>query len=369
MCTVHNERLWVTSFSLPQASFARKSRCRRRLVKTSLDAIPGESSDSVHFKQNRWSLIPRGGASSGRVYSPRVSATKLATVTIATLAGMWSVYYWVTTPVSDRPMWLALLTDKKLLQSKTVDLLRQFQPPPLALGSTFSLREYVLHYFWRHKGGWYYMLGIMAVAEALGLSTIPIETAAGMIFGWNAMIFSLSGKLLGALTAFLVSRHLLSAQLKRKFLPDASPSAPPRAPPPVWATVLLQDEKDKSSKQSSPFTPWQIAFFFKCSVFPEFVKNVGPALIPSVSYKMLLTTTTVHGGFFTLLWTWWGVMTSASSTGAGAAATVSPLLQGVTAVAMTVGLVGSPILTSYFLNTLRKLHTGSGAGSKKPTIK
>jgi uncharacterized membrane protein YdjX (TVP38/TMEM64 family) len=84
-----------------------------------------------------------------------------------------------------RARWLGLFDKKKLLD-KTLEILNRLDQQPKAVSYTI------------------YMLG-MAVWETLGLSTIPIEMASGMVFGWPGFVLSAVGKLLGAILAFCLA--------------------------------------------------------------------------------------------------------------------------------------------------------------------
>mmetsp|Transcript_117111 Transcript_117111/g.239576 ORF Transcript_117111/g.239576 Transcript_117111/m.239576 type:complete len:303 (-) Transcript_117111:253-1161(-) len=56
----------------------------------------------------------------------------------------------------------------------------------------------------------------MALWETLGMSTIPVETAAAMVFGWSGFYWSGIGKVLGACLAFGLGRGALSTVVDKK---------------------------------------------------------------------------------------------------------------------------------------------------------
>ena len=84
---------------------------------------------------------------------------------------------------------LSAAFDKETLQNNVLTLLHSF------------------HGDWR--GVALYVCG-MSVWELLGMSTIPVETAAGMVFGFRVGFWaSAGGKLLGACMGFILGRTLL----------------------------------------------------------------------------------------------------------------------------------------------------------------
>lgn len=139
---------------------------------------------------------------------------------------------------------LAPLLDKHYIQEKTLAILGQLQDRP---GSLYL-----------------YMLG-MAAWELLGLSTIPVETAAGMVFGFRrGFLASGSGKLLGACTAFALGRYGLAQRVRTKL--DQNP---------LWKTL------DRSTDVHSPM---KVALLMKFSCFPELIKNCGSSCLTAVSF-------------------------------------------------------------------------------------
>lgn len=187
-----------------------------------------------------------------------------------------------------------------------------------------------------------YSLAI-AAWELCSLSTIPVETAAGMVFGWKAAPASVSGKLLGAGTAFALGRGCL----KR------------------WAGSRLESHPlFQLVTHSGRHSPWATAFLMKYSCFPEFVKNFGSSLLDPVTPLMFAVATLVHGGGFTLLWTWWGVDTSLRLSLPGHVTSLP--LKAALIVAGFVGVVLTPLLMAWWINTLRQ---ASASASSTPTKK
>ncbi|KAI2497824.1 hypothetical protein MHU86_16658 [Fragilaria crotonensis] len=205
------------------------------------------------------------------------------------------------------------LFDKQFLQDKTLELLQDANNSPLGI--------------------FYYSLG-MAAWETIGLSTIPIETAAGMAFGWKrAILASTAGKLVGAGTAFLLGRHVLHHWVR---------------------TQLETNDNFRLIEASVANKPLVTAILLKYSCFPEFVKNFGTSLLKPIPLWGFLLATLVHGGPFTCLWSWLGDDTAARLNYPDLPP--NRALQSTMVVAMTVGLLLSPAAMAWWIRDLRKQH-------------
>jgi uncharacterized membrane protein YdjX (TVP38/TMEM64 family) len=181
------------------------------------------------------------------------------------------------------------------------------------------------------RGLLYYILGL-AAWEAIGLPTIPIETAAGMAFGKNrAILASTCGKMSGAATAFLLGRHILQRWVRAK---------------------LQQNAQFQLIESSVEHSPTKTAILLKYSVFPEFIKNYGTALLNPIPLTTFLFATLVHGGPFTCLWSWLGDDTSLHL--ANPDLPPNRAVQVTVVVAMTVGVILSPIAMGWWIASLRK---------------
>jgi uncharacterized membrane protein YdjX (TVP38/TMEM64 family) len=187
----------------------------------------------------------------------------------------------------------------------------------------------------------------MALWELCSLSTIPVETAAGMVFGWRAAPFSIAGKLMGAGTAFGLGRGWLHSWATARLSRNS-----------VWQLVAT----------SQRFSPWATAFLMKYSCFPEFIKNFGSSFL-QISPLQFATATVIHGGGFTLLWTWWGVDAALRLSSPAGQYVASPGLKVALAVAGFVGVVATPALMAWWINSLRQeaavASSSSSARSRK----
>jgi uncharacterized membrane protein YdjX (TVP38/TMEM64 family) len=216
-----------------------------------------------------------------------------------------------------RTVWLPFF-NKERIQTSTIQLLERFRQG--------NEKRALLQY----AGG-------MACWEMIGLSTIPVETAAGMVFGWKGAVASGIGKLAGALAAFLVAQVFLQERLRLQLSSN-----------PIFA-LLLESNQDDSSASTSR-SPWQTSFCLKFSCVPELVKNCGSAVL-NIPWWIFLTVTIVHGWSFTALWTWMGVDAARQLQ---ATAGQNLPLQISVGIAMLIGIVGSPLLMAWWIRDLRR---------------
>ena len=184
----------------------------------------------------------------------------------------------------------------------------------------------------------------MAIWEILGLTTIPVETAAGMVFGFSrGFVASGTGKMLGAGIAFKLGRSLMAEWVRVKLSQN-----------PVWSVV------DKSTGVHSPLT---VAMLMKFSCFPEFIKNFGSACLDMPVAAFLLATC-VHGLSYTALWTFLGVDAARRMGDPELPANMS--LQFCLVLAALVGLVGSPLLMGWWIRDMTKRNSESDKQKKVP---
>lgn len=216
-----------------------------------------------------------------------------------------------------RAVWLPLV-NKDLILQRTLELLEPLQSNRL---------------------GWlYYSIGL-ALWEFCGLSTIPVETAAGMVLGWKALGASLLGKFMGAMLAFGVGRCWLyqhiATQLQHnevfQLINQASSAA----------SLSLSSSSNTTSLH--PHSPLLTAFLMKFSCFPEMLKNFGSSLLPVIQWWMFAVATLIHGGIFTALWTWLGQQ----STGAGSTTVAL-------GIAAFMGLVVTPAVMAWWIRDLKR---------------
>jgi uncharacterized membrane protein YdjX (TVP38/TMEM64 family) len=193
------------------------------------------------------------------------------------------------------------------------------------------------------------------------LTTIPVETAAAMVFGWTALAVSLAGKMLGALTAFTVGRFWLADTVRAKLMQSSSKMDGAGQSSSPWQVLWASPEESSPSGSTTGTTtnavtsisPLQTALLMKFSCFPEAMKNFGCSLLLPVKLWMFVLATALHGGCYTALWTWLGVDTAARLNHSLTLPANMPL--NVTLVfAGVIGVVVSPLLMAWWLRTLKR---------------
>ncbi len=112
--------------------------------------------------------------------------------------------------------------------------------------------------------------------------TTPIETAAGMAYPLRISIpLSAIGKIGGAFFQYALAKYLFSEYARKKMEGNE------------WI------DKINGSFQSNPY---KVALIWRFSPLPEFVKNIGPAIVPTLKTRYQILATITHGLPFTILW-------------------------------------------------------------------
>jgi len=145
----------------------------------------------------------------------------------------------------------------------------------------------------------YYILGL-AFCESIGITTGPIETTGGFVFGLqNGFFANAAGKLSGALTTYFVGRTYLSSKIQSKLKTGQKSRG----------NESSQDETTSSSKLinlvqkciiEEPFTTTIILRF---SFFPQVVKNLILSVLEPVTWKLFLVATSIQALPYSLLFT------------------------------------------------------------------
>ena len=162
------------------------------------------------------------------------------------------------------------LVNKETIQETVLSILHKVDPQ-----STRGILAYVAGF---------------TVWEALGLSTIPVETAAGMAFGFRRGLWSSCvGKLLGVAISVALGRTYLNEWVRRQFASTR--------------IIKLLDE----SVQTNPLG---VAVLMRYSVLPELLVNFGSALLYPIKMWMILLATVLHGVPFSCLWALLGADTA-----------------------------------------------------------
>jgi uncharacterized membrane protein YdjX (TVP38/TMEM64 family) len=254
---------------------------------------------------NKEFLVTRRGGSISEVDAPKDSSkVKIAVTTGAVVTVAWAGWVYRAS--------LAEIFNKDKIQAKTLEILHNLDGLP-------KIQSYTT-----------YALG-MAIWEVGGLSTIPVETAAGMVFGWQGCLLSAGGKLLGAVIAFLLGRH---------------------GPLATWVQQKLKSNSFlQLVEESTGSNPLKVAFLIKLSCFPETIKNYGSAILFSIKLWMFTVATIIHGGTFSALWTYLGV--DAAKRLADPSHPSDPRLQFLLVLAMINGVIVSPLAMAYWVRSLK----------------
>lgn len=126
-----------------------------------------------------------------------------------------------------------------------------------------------------------YTISFILWTMTVGVTT-PVETAAGMAFPIHKSIpLSAIGKIGGAFFQYALAKYFFSEYARKK----------------------LQDNEwiDKIN-DSFQTNPYKVALIWRFSPLPEFVKNIGPALVPTLKTRYQVLATLTHGLPFTVLW-------------------------------------------------------------------
>jgi len=184
-----------------------------------------------------------------------------------------------------------------------------------------------------HQGNTGLVIYIIAFAlwEGLGLTTAPIESMAGMVFGFRrAIVPNFVGKFSGALLAFGIGRVFLYDRVKAK---------------------LRDNEVMGLVEQSIQEKPVRMTLLMRFFPFPELVKNLALAVMP-LSVLAFASATFLNQFAFSILWTLVGA--DAASALDPNAPPSNPVLRIIVLGVAIFGIVGSPAFLALYLNALRK---------------
>lgn len=177
------------------------------------------------------------------------------------------------------------------------------------------------------KGMVIYTLSFIVFTMTFGMTT-PVETAAGMAFPLEKAIpLSFIGKACGAFFQYVLAKYLFS-DFARKKLKDNE-----------WM------DKISGSFKSHPY---RVALIWRFSPLPEFMKNIGPALVPTLRTKYQILAIVTHGLPFSILWSCVGGEAARVARGGQA----SVLFKQMVALISWVGIFVSPTLFGRWLKGL-----------------
>lgn len=309
---------------------------KRSIVTALLGSVEGDLQRTGSGKPF-WTVCSRGGSKAvSRLPGTSVSKKSISE-TSRCKSFVWAAIFISAAygGVATRSIWIPWL-DKERVQHHTLEILHRLHPPDRDVPSVQSLAIFTLG---------------MTLWEGVGLSTIPVETAAGMVWGWPvSVVVCLLGKVLGATLAFLVGRFLL-ADRAGQLLMRSKTSA-------EVFTLLNSNRYGTSSIQTHP--PLLTAFLMKFSCFPELIKNLGSSVVTNIEPWMFIVATFAHGGMFTLVWTWLGMDTAAhlkieASEFVLASNQLSTMRAVVLWTAAILGFAVTPMVMAWWIRELRRL--------------
>ena len=186
-------------------------------------------------------------------------------------------------------------------------------------------------------------VAFLSLWAACGLTTLPVESSAGMAFGWrNGLMLNAMGKMTGSLLAYGIGRVFLEEAVVSK-LDDNE----------VFGLV------DKAVAERPYRTSVLVRFF----PFPELVKNLALSILPPVQLGVFLAATFTHTFPFTLLWTWLGCDTVAHMRDDALAP--NKVLAAVLVAVTAFGVFGSPALAALFVPSMKLEHDRAVAEKKQ----
>lgn len=177
------------------------------------------------------------------------------------------------------------------------------------------------------KGMVVYTLLFTLWTMTVGMTT-PMETAAGMAFPiQKAIPLSAIGKMGGAFFQYALAKYLFSDFARKKMEGNE------------WM------DKINGSFRSHPY---RVALIWRFSPLPEFMKNIGPSLVPTLRTRYQILAIITHGLPFTVLWSFMGAEAAAVARGGQA----SVFLKRMVAVISWLGLVVSPSMFGWWIKGL-----------------
>ena len=187
-------------------------------------------------------------------------------------------------------------------------------------------------------------VAFLSLWAACGLTTLPVESSAGMAFGWRkGLLLNAMGKLSGSLLAYGVGRLFLEEY--------------------VVSTLEGKNEVFGLVETAVAKKPYRTSVLVRFFPFPELVKNLGLSILPPVQLGVFLAATITHTFPFTLLWTWLGCDTFSHMRDASLAP--NKALAAVLVAVTAFGVFGSPALAALFVRSMKLEHDKATATRKQ----
>jgi uncharacterized membrane protein YdjX (TVP38/TMEM64 family) len=251
-------------------------------------------------------IYQRGGSKGAEAKLTSMARNrKRVSVSLATLALSTLAYH--------NRVGLAKVLNRKEIQASALRVLTRIQEhPPLV-----SLSMYALG---------------LAVWDALGLNSVPVETAAGMAFGWSkGLIGSTLGRIMGGFLAFFMGRFVISEWVHSQLKDNA-----------VLKLVETYLER----------RPLRGAILFKYSCFPGFIKNYGSGILDPIKPWMFLLACIISSLPFTIVWTFLGVDAEQRMRNPSLPSNV--VLHGALVAAGVVNFVVAPFLMAWWIKDMKQ---------------
>ena len=278
-----------------------------------------------HSKKNAVELLLRGGGDGSN--NKRIARRYKSSTNDASSSDV--------SPSSNKNRNIAIIGAAFVTASLLLIIGYEYRAPLASFFNKEALQHRVLTLLHSFHGDWRgvvaYSCG-MAVWELFGMSTIPVETAAGMVFGMKqGFLASAMGKLAGALAGFLLGKTVLHGFIGHRLEGNK-------------IINLIHNHVNQN--------PIKVAMLMRYSLLPEVVKNCGASLFPPIKTWMFVLSIVLHGWIFTACWTYLGVDTARRLETPGLP--VDRLAQFGVLWATVVGMILTPILMAWWIRDMQQ---------------
>lgn len=300
-----------------------QNRLRNRRIELNQGA-PSLLSEGNHAPHSHFVLQAKGGAKQPHSKNKRALITRRKQSSSSNEAA--------STPNNSRKKRTIIIS---IVATAAIALLGyEYRTPLAAAFNKEALQERVLNILHKFHGDWRgiaFYVGGMAIWELLGMSTIPVETAAGMVFGFKVgFMASASGKLLGAFLGFLLGRTLLANFIGEKLENQKT-------------IQLMQNHVDQN--------PLKVALLMRYSLLPEFVKNCGASLFAPITPLLFIVSVILHGWMYSACWTYVGMDTAKRLEVKGLP--IDPVAKFAVLWATIIGMVVTPMLMAWWIRDMQ----------------
>lgn len=201
----------------------------------------------------------------------------------------------------------------------------------------------------------YYVL-LLALSEFVGLTTMVVEIAGGMVYGFSTGFrLNAIGKVSGAMITYAVGRTLLYSKIKSQILQHSTATS-----------SSAKQTSDKNSKigiilglisNSIHHKTFAHSLLLRFSILPQVIKNYTLSVMDPVKWWIFLFVTCLHVLPYTLLWSAVGhdsTLRLQEITGPNV------ILNAVLLFVTIFGFVGVPALTAWWIQQMRLLAEEEG---------